>query len=455
MAELLDLVDETEQVQDLEMVVAARAAKTPGLSNTDRATLASRIQAKARALGLRLQISDVRKWLVNRSYDGFPNITEEGYPLSTAENLMVLLDRLGIVIRYNVIKKSIDVLIPGHTASRDNRANVALAILTSECEKARMSPRHLQAYITQIADKNKYNPVTTWIESEPWDGVSRLQEFYSTVKSHTPLKELLIRKWLLQCVAAAAAPDGIATQGVLTFTGAQGIGKTTWFTRLAPSALDVILTGHTLDTRSKDSVFIALSNWIVELGELDATMRKSDIAALKAFITQAQDRLRRPYAAIESEFGRRTSFCGSVNDVDFLYDMSGNRRFWTVPVTSFELNDTIDMQQVWAEVYALFVAGEAHYLSQEEMAELEIHNEDFIAVDPIEERLASYFDWSQTLNSCQWITATEALIRTGIQNPNRSQAISAGRAIGKLNGGQRRKSNGRTLLAVPNKEFLS
>jgi hypothetical protein len=454
MAELLDLVDSTTRAQDLETVVAARAAKTAGLSNTDRATLASRIQAKARDLGVRLQIGEVRKWLVNKSYGGFPHITEEGYPLSTLDNLIVLLARLEIVVRYNVIKKAIEILIPGHSSSRDNRDNSSMAVLTSECEKHRMSPRHLNAFILKLADQNLYNPVMTWIESKPWDGVSRLQEFYSTVQSDSPLKELFIRKWLLQCVAAAFSTDVLATQGVLTFAGPQGIGKTTWFTRLAPKELDVILIGHTLDTKSKDSVCLAVSHWIVELGELDATMRKSDIAALKAFITQIVDKLRRPYDAKESQFGRRTSFCGSVNEFDFLYDATGNRRFWTVPVTAFELNDTLDMQQIWAEVYALFLAGENFALNQEEMVVLSTHNEDFTVVDPVEERIAGFFDWSSDQGNWEWITATEALMRAGIREPTKSQAISAGRALSKLNADQRRKSHGRILHAVPGQEFL-
>lgn len=454
MADLLELVDSIEQVQELETVVAARAAKTPGLSGTDRATLATRIQSKARALGLRLQISEVRKWLVNKSPDGFPHITEEGYPLSTLKNLEVLLGRLEIVVRYNVIKKAIEILIPGHSSSRDNRDNSAMAVLTSECEQARMSPRHLNAFILKLADQNLYNPVTTWIESKPWDGVSRLGQLFATVVSDSPLKELFIRKWLLQTMVAAAAPAGVATQGVLTFSGAQGIGKTTWIMRLMPRKLDVILTGHTLDTKNKDSVYLALSNLICELGELDATMRKSDIAALKAFVTQQEDKLRRPYMAKESEFVRRTSFCATVNDHDFLHDHSGNRRFWTIPTSAFVLDDSLDMQQVWAEVYTLYQAGEAHYLSQSEMAELAIHNEDFTVADPVEERLAGAFDWSSDPDTWEWMTATETLMRAGILQPTKSETITAGRALSKLNGGKRKRSNGRTLHSVPNKEFL-
>ena len=88
------------------------------------------------------------------------------------------------------------------------------------------------------------------------------------------------------------------------------------------------------------------------------------------------------------------------------------------------------------------------------MAELAIHNEDFTVVDPIEERLASYFDWSSDQTKWEWMTATETLMRAGILQPTKSETISAGRALSKLNTNRRRRSNGRALHAVPNKEFL-
>ena len=45
-----------------------------------------------------------------------------------------------------------------------------------------------------------------------------------------------------------------------------------------------IKDGITLNPSDKDSVMQCVRNWIVELGELDATFRKSDIASLKSFI---------------------------------------------------------------------------------------------------------------------------------------------------------------------------
>jgi len=316
-----------------------------------------------------------------------------------------------------------------------------------------MSTKHVAQFLITLADKNQYNPVATWIDSSGWDGVSRLEAFYATVRgpaSGERIKKSLMRKWLIQAVAAAFSPDGIAGQGILTFVGPQNIGKTTWFQRLAPASLDAILTGHTLDMRSKDSIFIALSYWIVELGELDATFSKSEISALKSFTTQAMDKLRRPYAATESNFGRRTVFGGTVNESQYLNDPTGNRRFWSIEVDGFDLDSGIDMQQLWAEVKTLWEKGEGWVLNMQEMAELNIHNEEFMVVDPIEERLAAAFNWSELgLGNELWVTATDSLMKIGVRDPSKGQTITAGRVLKKLNGGQRKKTNGRVVFLVP------
>jgi putative DNA primase/helicase len=109
------------------------------------------------------------------------------------------------------------------------------------------------------------------------------------------------------------------------------------------------------------------SNWIVELGELDATFRKSDLAQLKGFLTKNKDSLRRPYARKESSFARRTVFAGTVNDFHFLHDRAGNRRFWPVDIVSIDRDRSINYQQLWAQIKTFYVAEESWHLSPEEM----------------------------------------------------------------------------------------
>ena len=134
------------------------------------------------------------------------------------------------------------------------------------------------------------------------------------------------------------------------FQGAQGLGKTLWFKRLADYDKGWLLEGATLNPSDKDSVKQAVSHWIVELGEIESTFKKSDIDQLKAFVTKKNDELRLPYDRAFTTYQRRTAFYASVNAREFLTDTSGNRRFWVVPVTGINADHGLDMQQVWAEV---------------------------------------------------------------------------------------------------------
>lgn len=458
MADLMDAIEATIDARDLQEKVAAKVANDSELSDVEREQVAAAIQAKAKTLGVKMEIATVRGWVRARvrGSGGFVHLNDDGHPLCTLENFRSLIERLGWTIRYNVIKKSIEILIPGESFTRDNRDNAALACVLSECEKVRMPTKHIAQYLIRIADENQYNPVATWVLSKPWDRVSRLDAFFDTVKSPVSIKDKLMRKWGIQAVAAAFSPDGIAAQGILTFVGPQNIGKTTWFRKLVPEDLDAVLTGHTLDLKSKDSIFIALTYWIVELGELDATFKKSEVSAMKAFITQPQDKLRRPYAAVESNFGRRTVFGGSVNGEEFLADPTGNRRYLTIPVSGFEFDHGVDMQQVWAEFHSLWTGGEAFFLSMDEVAELNTHNEQFTIIDPLEERISGAFDWGPHVTMWSWMTVTDVLMRIGIREPTKGQTISASAIIRKMNGGKRRKSNGASLVAVPDElnEFL-
>jgi hypothetical protein len=450
---VMTLIENCTDVRALEQKIASRVAHTAEVSDVEREQIAVAIQSKVKDLGTKLPLSTVRGWVRARVSGGFVNLSDEGYPLCTLDNFYVLIGTLGYGLRYNVIKKAIELMIPDSAFTRDNRDNAAISHVLSECEKVRMPTKHVAQFLITTADKNQYNPVVTWIDSSVWDGVSRLDDFYATVRvpaGGEMMKKRLMRKWMIQAVAAAFSPDGIAAQGILTFVGPQNIGKTTWFQKLAPAALDSILTGHTLDMKSKDSIFIALSYWIVELGELDATFSKSEVSALKSFVTQPMDMLRRPYAATESHFSRRTVFGGTVNEVQYLNDPTGNRRFWSIEVDGFDLNHGIDMQQVWAEVKTLWVGGEQWALNMQEMGELNEHNEEFTVSDPIEERLSAGFTWSEFAPlTGSWVTATAALIKVGVMDPSKGQATAAGRALKKLNGGQRKKTNGRVVFLVP------
>lgn len=392
-------------------------------------------------------------------YYGFlPDTNDKGKPLSTIENLATICQRLGIIVRYNVISKEEEILIPGAGFSLDNRQNASLSWLLSECAKFKMPVDRVPDYVTYLADQNLYNPVAEWVTSSPWDGQDHLAQLIATVKAKgedadhriMAMKTAFITRWMISAIAAAFRPNGVSAHGVLVFQGAQYVGKTKWFKSLVPESIGVLKDGMLLRPDDRDSVMKCVSNWLVELGEIDATFRKSDVAALKSFLTSDRDVLRRAYARKESAFARRTVFFASVNPKNYLHDDTGNRRYWTIECERLDHDHNVNMQQVWAQVYEqLFAPGESWFLTASEMALLNDHNEDFTVIDPIEELITNGLKWSDPRPMWRWRSATEVMVSLGKLNCSKAEVTKGGIVMRRLNGEQSKRTGNTRLLYVP------
>ena len=381
-----------------------------------------------------------------------PVVDGRGKPLSVQENLFAVLHHFKVKARYNQIKKRPEIFVPNLACVADEVLNSAYTTVTDLAIKARMSAARVPELLDAIAARNPHCPVQTYIAAVPWDGTERFPQFLGQLHTANPsMTEFLFRKWLIQAVAAVYEPNGIANAGAIILSGAQGIGKTRLFSDLASGIPGVFAEGMTLNPADKDSVLYALTHWIVELGELEATFRKADLAQLKAFITRMVDVIRKPYARKESNLVRRTVFAGTVNDAHCLYDTTGNRRFWPIDVHRIDRDETLNYQQLWAEVYTWYNKGETWFLSDSEKSALELHCESFIVIDPDIEALLSYYPF---FGCTVWKeeTMTRICEYLEIKNPSRGQMMRIAEAIRKHNGGHAsRKSNGLSYHKVPDR----
>jgi putative DNA primase/helicase len=291
--------------------------------------------------------------------------------------------------------------------------------------------------------------------SRPWDGVDRLPAFYATLVQHAEfpqaLKETLMYRWILSAVAAALMKTGFNARGVLTLQGIQGLGKTKWVASLvsdeALRAL-VVLLNHHLDGSNKDSITRAASHWLVEIGELDSSFKK-DIARLKGFITADMDKVRRPYGRLDSEYPRRTVFCATVNDSNFLVDSTGNSRWWTVPVIWINYQHGIDMQQLFAQLAIDFDNGAQWWLTPEEELNLEQHNNAHRVVSAVRERILNAVDMTDASRAnLPPMTAIEVLQAIGINFPTNPQCKECAGILRELFG-ESKKVNGKVSWRVP------
>jgi hypothetical protein len=380
----------------------------------------------------------------------WPHMTagKQPKPLNTLENFAALSDFLKVQYSFNTMSGEEVVTVPNLKVINGYEANAAVTHMVSQAILSGLPHSLVAEYMTQQCLQNPFHPAIDWVETRPWDGVSRIKPWMDTITSpDTKLKEMMMRKWAIGAVAALYQPDGVSAHGVLTLLGDQGIGKTSWFKNLAHGHL--LKDGLTLRPDNPDSVRQATSHWMVELGELDATFRKSDIAALKSFLTSDRDIYRLPYARKNTSKPRQTVFFASVNDESFLSDQTGNRRYWTVQCEAINFAHQIDMQQFWAEVKTIYQSGESWYLDHAQMGELNTHNQEFTAVDPIVEKVQTKLNWSADKSRWSYKTSTEVAEMVGVTFPSKGDIVRIALHLKSVQGVQYRRSNGVTARLVP------
>ncbi len=357
--------------------------------------------------------------------------------LPTIPNLRYLLKCYGITAEYDVILKRQSVYFSGKKTGHDLEDEGAFMVIKSLCALNSV-PLTTVDYLPALFIENTVNPVVSWITSKSWDGVDRLPKFYETLNVGGDHFDELFRNdvlkvWMLQCVAAAdngvigcsINRNAVAKfELVLILQGFQGINKTKWLNKLASFELrDYLKDGVHLDTTDRDNMKKAVSSWICELGEIDATFKKSDIAQLKAFLSKQTDEMRLAYARTESRFARRTSFCASVNGEQFLNDSSGSRRFISLPVTACNAEHNIDMQQVWAQVWNDYIKGAIWWTNAGLDGEIKSRNEKHHDTSTIGEMVALAFNINDVdSNIGSHLTPTSILIKSGIREPKPAQA---------------------------------
>lgn len=206
-------------------------------------------------------------------------------------------------------------------------------------------------------------PVRHYLEALSWDGVERISTWLSAYggADDLPITRRMGRAWMISAVARALQP-GCKADCALILEGGQGVGKSSAARVLASEDW---FSDSLRDLDSKDASAALRGRWIIELPELSA-MRRSEVEAVKAFLSRTEERYRPPYGRTEVIEPRRCVFIGTTNRTDYLNDDTGNRRFWPVTIKRFDLAALgRDRDQLWAEAVAAYRAGEQWWLDRE------------------------------------------------------------------------------------------
>lgn len=342
-------------------------------------------------------------------------------PRGTVDNFRAMAAAYGAQIVFNEIAKDITVDLPGFKQGGALQDEAALSHMISLSNLNRYPKGDVPSMICALAHENAINPVRDMVTSTVWDGRDHIGELFAQATleddEDAEVCSMLFRRWMRGAIAAGTGHT-LGLESVIVWVDEMGgSGKTRFFRSLCPP--DLRADGVILDPSDKDSIKNATSHWLVELGELDGSFSKADMAALKAFLSRQRDDIRLPYARTYSKFPRTSAFMASVNQINFLTDDTNNRRFWPIRVKHVNHVHNVNMCQAWAQAYTEVMSGETWHLSEEENRHCAIRNSIFKAVSRVDELLSARINFAEepTLH----MTCSELATAVGMSNAHKGE----------------------------------
>ena len=208
-------------------------------------------------------------------------------------------------------------------------------------------------------DKHKTNPLLEILDNLEWDGLPRIESCLCDIMKviDTPYTRECSRLIFAGGVHRAYNP-GCQFDDVVVLIGDQGNGKST-FVRWLNLSDDFYKEIKIIE--GKEGIEALFGGWICEIAELLAVTTAKGAEAVKAYMTCRADSYRPPYAKNPITLPRRCSFIGTTNKQLFLFDKTGNRRFYPVRcnITQNDLHDHEKeireyISQCWAEAVHLY-----------------------------------------------------------------------------------------------------
>ena len=269
----------------------------------------------------------------------------------------------------------------------------------------------IEKVYTSLAFRNRYNPIKEYFQNlPPYDNGKYFDQLVQCFDNPDDLFKTWLKRWMLGAICKVMNGD---QNMMLVLDGPQGIGKSKFVEWLCSGMPEYFVAGG-IDANDKDHYIRATNKWIWEVSEMGSTMRKSDMEALKDFITRKEVTARKAYGRYETTRPAIASFIGTVNITNgLLNDPSGNRRFLVCHLKNIDwetYTNNIDVNLLWSEMMAKYYNGETGQLTDQEKQLSEANNKDYEVIDPIEEALSDYFEIDPTNRN--WFLSTHDIANT-------------------------------------------
>jgi predicted P-loop ATPase len=215
--------------------------------------------------------------------------------------------------------------------------------------------------VEHLARRRRFHPVRDGFEMLAWDGVPKLDTWMfsylgAVAESAEEIEYVrMIGAMFLIAMVARIYRPGCQCDYMLVLEGEQGILKS--------SACRVLAGDYFSDSlpdaiTSKDARQHLRGKHLVEVSEL-AAFSKTEVEALKAFITRREEKYRPPFGRHDVMEPRQGVLVGTTNQHVYIKDSTGARRFWPIRCTTIDVEGLRAVRdQLFAEAVFRFKRGD-------------------------------------------------------------------------------------------------
>ena len=303
----------------------------------------------------------------------------------------------------------------------------------------------LHAYLTSNYVK-EFHPVKHYLESLPeWDGHDHIADLLRMVHCRDCSPEdfdFYVRRWLVAMVAATL-DDNVVNHQIFVLLGPQGTYKTSFMNNLLPPELRQYFCMKTNSQRmTKDDAFALAENVLIDMEEVDS-MGRQEVNQLKAMASQPFVKDRPAYGRSKVRLPHMASFCATGNNMQFLTDETGNRRWLVFEVDHIDnpWTTTINYPGVYSQIRHLLDTGFRYWFETDEIAQLNTRNRTYETPNLARELISTRYRKPGENEKPVYLTASDIVARFGGQV--RLSAVQVGKALQDMDIEQYRTKHGR------------
>jgi predicted P-loop ATPase len=249
---------------------------------------------------------------------------------------------------------------------------------------------NMREALERMAELNSFHPFLDWLgEIPPWDGIERNETWFITYLGapDTPYIRALSKIMMTAAVRRVKQP-GCEFQLCIIFEGViQGQGKSKALKTLV--GLDYFSDQDILLHNANPKKQMEFMEGVVIYELADLNLKEGNIDSTKAFVSRQEDQDRMAFGHFKAYRKRRCIFVATVNEIRYLLDRTGNRRFAPVKTTKIDLAGLArDREQLWAEALVREAAGESIELPEALWGIAAQEQDERLVTDPWEDLLA-------------------------------------------------------------------